>query len=870
MTITPGHPRRGQSNGAASMHPSGPTERSRGTHGSIGSGLGGNANWKMSSIWANGLDDSISRNSLDNISGSSSLLASSESDGWNASRNVPWPSRGQGNGMTTSPVLSRAPDRSGAINSDSGEHSGYFAKPISSGVGPSPGGGQMTYLDAGSERISPPGEASIMGNRVLHQNSERRPLNFAKNSSAGGFQAQSAYTSSLDNVRSDDMASMNISSLTQTRPDSMQQHANRNVYAHSSHNSASFAPQRPTHSSFPSFHSADVSFTDRYGTAAAELSANLERVQLNETHNAASSRPPYVSHASLDTSLNRLGYRNGSEHDGYQMMPNYSNEVSASNHQLGYHTGRSPQLVDRDLVPTPEYTHDGPYFNGRPNAPNTGRRYRNGLPQNNGPENPNAMYRMRQQNQPSAEPSYQVSNVIARQPLPASYADYSFHPQTLFTGLYPMAQINAAAALASQRPREVTSSQDNNYGPVLHEFRSVGSKGKKFELKDIYGSIVEFSGDQYGSRFLQQKLETANSDEKEKVFREIEENTMPLALDIFGNYVIQKLFEHGNQAQKKQMAERMKGQIYSLSMAAYGCRVVQKALEHVLTDQQAWMVKELEQNILRCVDDSNGNHVVQKAIERVPPKYTKFIVKAFEKQMEAQATHAFGCRVIQRMLEHCEPQDRRLLLDELRRSTEKLIEDQYGNYVIQHVIQHGDELDRSAMISVVKKDLLRYSKHKFASNVVEKSIEYGTDAERRDLIVTLTTQNSKDPNDKQLHDLMSDQYGNYVIQKVIGHLQGVQRVALIARIRPQLDTLKVYSSSKQIASIEKLINELSPQTTSAVPASNHSSTTPPNSHKSSPQPLKCSVEDRFMSTPPTPPPTDHQANGTNPEPGSEL
>jgi pumilio RNA-binding family len=56
--------------------------------------------------------------------------------------------------------------------------------------------------------------------------------------------------------------------------------------------------------------------------------------------------------------------------------------------------------------------------------------------------------------------------------------------------------------------------------------------------QDIYGHIVEFSGDQHGSRFIQQKIETASSEEKQIIFDEIvPDNTLQLVQDVFGNYV---------------------------------------------------------------------------------------------------------------------------------------------------------------------------------------------------------------------------------------------------------------------------------------------------------------------------------------------
>jgi len=57
-------------------------------------------------------------------------------------------------------------------------------------------------------------------------------------------------------------------------------------------------------------------------------------------------------------------------------------------------------------------------------------------------------------------------------------------------------------------------------------------------LQDVFGNVVEFSGDQYGSRFIQQKLETATNEEKQTVFDEIiPSNALQLIQDLFGNYV---------------------------------------------------------------------------------------------------------------------------------------------------------------------------------------------------------------------------------------------------------------------------------------------------------------------------------------------
>lgn len=302
----------------------------------------------------------------------------------------------------------------------------------------------------------------------------------------------------------------------------------------------------------------------------------------------------------------------------------------------------------------------------------------------------------------------------------------------------------------------------------LYEFKNIGKNNKRWELSDIFDHIAEFAGDQYGSRFIQTKLETANSDEKERVFREIEPNAVPLMTDVFGNYVIQKFFDHGHQDHKKMLANKMRGQILNLSLQMYGCRVVQKALEHILVEQQVALVGELENHVLKCVKDKNGNHVIQKAIERCSPETIGFIYQAFLGQVQHLSLHPYGCRVIQRCLERPEwfPSKPRILAELHDSMQQGMIADSYGNYVVQHVVQKGIPIDKNHVFRIVIQGLEGYSKHKFASNVVEKCIEYSDDAWRREVVNVLTAADQRrSEGDTTLVSMIKDNFGNYVIRK---------------------------------------------------------------------------------------------------------
>ncbi|XP_023367603.1 pumilio homolog 2 isoform X7 [Otolemur garnettii] len=313
---------------------------------------------------------------------------------------------------------------------------------------------------------------------------------------------------------------------------------------------------------------------------------------------------------------------------------------------------------------------------------------------------------------------------------------------------------------------------------LLEDFRN--NRFPNLQLRDLIGHIVEFSQDQHGSRFIQQKLERATPAERQMVFNEILQAAYQLMTDVFGNYVIQKFFEFGSLDQKLALATRIRGHVLPLALQMYGCRVIQKALESISSDQQSEMVKELDGHVLKCVKDQNGNHVVQKCIECVQPQSLQFIIDAFKGQVFVLSTHPYGCRVIQRILEHCTAEQTLPILEELHQHTEQLVQDQYGNYVIQHVLEHGRPEDKSKIVSEIRGKVLALSQHKFASNVVEKCVTHASRAERALLIDEVCCQN--DGPHSALYTMMKDQYANYVVQKMIDMAEPAQRKIIMHKV----------------------------------------------------------------------------------------
>jgi pumilio RNA-binding family len=304
------------------------------------------------------------------------------------------------------------------------------------------------------------------------------------------------------------------------------------------------------------------------------------------------------------------------------------------------------------------------------------------------------------------------------------------------------------------------------------------------------GHVVEFSQDQNGSRFIQQRLEIADETEKALLLDELLSSIKRIRNDVFGNYVVQKLFQHGSsEAKAKLFRQALLGEVIPLSKMIYGCRVVQKALECLDNEELSVFVYEFKGRVVECILDQNGNHVIQKCIEvycvraknaenqadtetaRFLRQICQFIMDESLDSLRTLSCHPYGCRVIQRIIEHSVDPYFSRVLDTIVMNHKELIDDQFGNYVIQHSLQFGRTVDKeSIMNTVLESGLARLSRQKYASNVVEKLLKFGTPSIRGTMIKDMLKEQDC------LLSMVRDAYANYVVQTALdvapeGHIK---------------------------------------------------------------------------------------------------
>ncbi|KAM3143105.1 hypothetical protein pb186bvf_004691 [Paramecium bursaria] len=277
-------------------------------------------------------------------------------------------------------------------------------------------------------------------------------------------------------------------------------------------------------------------------------------------------------------------------------------------------------------------------------------------------------------------------------------------------------------------------------------------------------SIVLQCQDQYASLNVQQQFMMGNQQQREKIFKALEEDFYNLSKHKFGNYVIQKIIECGNPNMCMTIYNSLNYNMMGMCMDKFGCRVVQKLIEFIYDKPpyRTQFLYFLQPNLIKLIFDQCGNHVIQKVIDVIPPENSEFIIEVVEKNVEKVVTHSYGCRIAQKCLETYPNEKLQSLYFTLSPLIEGLSFCAYGNYIVQHMINQAPIQALEKIKNFIRCNMLKIGQDKYASNVAQKFI---TKAEDND-INEIANQVLSDfiGTIPILFILINDQFGNYVIQ----------------------------------------------------------------------------------------------------------
>ena len=306
-------------------------------------------------------------------------------------------------------------------------------------------------------------------------------------------------------------------------------------------------------------------------------------------------------------------------------------------------------------------------------------------------------------------------------------------------------------------------------------------------------NIYPLAKDQAGCRFLQKKLEDEPQIATSFFYPAILPYVLPLVKDPFGNYLIQKLCYTLTPEQILQLLKILSTNILDIGANSHGTRVIQHIINFLKTPELIqYFITIIQPYVIPLLKELNGTHIIQK-FNTDYPKYSNIINKIVIDNCESLATHRHGCCVLQKYLDSPDEEMKRNLINSLIDKCLVLIIDQFGNYVMQSVLLLNDVEASNAIASKLVENAAYYSKQKYSSNVVEKCFDYCDDNARKKLINVLSKA-------EVMNDLIVDEHGNYVIQKVLACADLKTQNEMLQNIAPMINKLKTLNFGERIIS----------------------------------------------------------------------
>ena len=406
-------------------------------------------------------------------------------------------------------------------------------------------------------------------------------------------------------------------------------------------------------------------------------------------------------------------------------------------------------------------------------------------------------------------PTYYQNNVI-QQNYYINYNNYpsnenQINPYVKRTN-YEKIEKNKFSSLFENNENIKINNKLNKYPKELFSKNKKSKKSKRLDpseyinipLSTLSNNFFELGKDQGACRYLQKLLDENPKEVIHYFYYPLLQNILKLINDPFGNYLLQKMFKPMSQDQIKEIINILSPNIYEIGCNSHGTRVVQALIEKLSNKSlKDYYLNIITPFIIPLLKDLNGTHIVQKFAEMYP-EYNNFINGIIIENCSILATHRHGCCVIQKYLEILDKEFKIKLIDNLILNCLILITDQFGNYVIQNILLMNNMEYGNRIVEKMTNNIIYYSKHKYSSNVVEKTFEHCNGVVKKNLInIFLKKEN--------LNDLILDEHGNYIIQKVITISDKDKKFYILNYINSISDKLK------NVHFGEKLLTKLSMQ-----------------------------------------------------------
>ena len=194
-----------------------------------------------------------------------------------------------------------------------------------------------------------------------------------------------------------------------------------------------------------------------------------------------------------------------------------------------------------------------------------------------------------------------------------------------------------------------------------------------------------------------------------------------------------------------------------------GSKIIQKKIEEKNPEFLYKLYDNIKNNLYDIMTDQFGNYVIQKYVENCDKKIISKMLKQIQFKLYDISINSYGTRALQKMLENISlslsNEDMDIIIGFTNGNVLNLIRDINGNHVIQSIIENITIKEKLTPIyKEMNECLIEISTIKQGGCVFPKVLENILEADRNMLIDTIL---------KNIDLLTNDEYGNFIVQRVI-------------------------------------------------------------------------------------------------------
>ena len=342
--------------------------------------------------------------------------------------------------------------------------------------------------------------------------------------------------------------------------------------------------------------------------------------------------------------------------------------------------------------------------------------------------------------------------------------------------------------IMNQQQRNIPSIKKNNENiPEKHKKSNKRNKKEKQDENNIIKkmlnmpdySLSNFLKNQKDSREAQNALLNMKESEVTLLINKLKNYISDVTLDKYGNYFTQKLFQICVPSQRLEILKNINTRFIEIANNSFGTHPLQNLMEIInMPEEKKLVLKYILGNETILSFDSKGTHILQKYISNTKDEDRIELNYNLVNLMDKLIVDISGVCVLIKLIKHSKD---KIILEKIAKyitSNEPLffIQHPYANYAIQILIMNPVALPFcDKIVETIVNNYLSLSMQKFSSNVVENCIKYADEKSVKKIYNAIIEQ-------EKIESLLNNNYGNYVLEKLIERLNQEDKIKLAKKI----------------------------------------------------------------------------------------